>query len=195
MARQRVGMQAGREDAFVPGGLLTRRRMAEAGDALIDRRRLLAKDLFHNNLNSCAPDPGTDRGPMSSSYSLTGPKILATIAVAVLAFLRWDAGAAFFLALLTASVTGLVDRRVSAVLGLLCLASCPLLLIADREAWLQRSSLVDYYAANAGLYDPSAAAEQTAVWAYYFLCIGVVAQIVRYTVMRKRHDSEKDKIS
>jgi len=32
-----------------------------------------AMDLFHNNLNSCAPDPGTDRGPMSSSYSLTGP--------------------------------------------------------------------------------------------------------------------------
>lgn len=164
MARQRVEMQAGREDAFVPGDSLTHRRMAEVGDALIDRRSLLAK-------------------------------ILATIAVAVLAFLRWDAGAAFFLALLTASVTGLVDRRVSVVLGLLCLASCPLLLIADREAWLQRSSLVDYYAANAGLYDPSAAAEQTAVWAYYFLCIGVVAQIVRYTVMRKRHDSEKDKIS
>ncbi len=51
-----------------------------AGDRTVtEAREVFARlttppmDLFHNNLNSYAPDPGTDRGPMSSSYSLTGP--------------------------------------------------------------------------------------------------------------------------
>ncbi len=117
-------------------------------------------------------------------------KVLITMVVALIALLRWDAGAAFFLALLTASVTGLADRRVSVTLGLLSLASCPLLLILDREAWLQRSTIVNYYAANMGLYDPGAVVDAVAVWAYYFLCIGVVAQIAHYVATGKRRKNE-----
>ena len=118
-------------------------------------------------------------------------KISVTVVVALFVLLRWDAGAAFFLALLTASVTGLVDRRVSVSLGLFSLASCPLLSVADREAWLQRSSLVNYYAASAGLYDAKVAADTVVVWAYYFLCIGVIAHIMSYVIVRKRRGREK----
>jgi hypothetical protein len=121
-------------------------------------------------------------------------KVVATVAVAFVALLRFDGGAAFFLTLLTASVTGLVDRRVSVALGLVSLASCPLLLIADREAWLQRSTLVNYYATNVGLYNASVAADTMAVWAYYFLSIGVVAQVARGIVTRKRHESGRNTI-
>lgn len=117
-------------------------------------------------------------------------KILITIVVALIALLHWDAGAAFFLTLLTASVTGLADRRVSVALGLLSLATCPLLLILDREAWLQRSTIVNYYAANMGLYDPGVVVGSVAIWAYYFLCIGVVAQIVYYVAAGKKRESE-----
>ncbi len=111
-------------------------------------------------------------------------KILTTAIVVLIALLHWDAGAAFFLTLLTASLVGLVNRRVSVALGLFSLAGCPLLLIADREAWLQRSSIVNYYAANVGLYNAAVAADTLAVWAYYFLCIGVAAQIVHYLIRR-----------
>jgi len=118
-------------------------------------------------------------------------KLAIIAAVAIVALLRWDVGAAFFLALLVAAGTGLLDGRVSIVLGLISLALCPLLLIADREAWLQRSSLVNYYAANAGLYSTKVAADTVIAWAYYFLCIGVVAQIVHYYIVEKKRECEK----
>jgi len=104
--------------------------------------------------------------------------IVAVVTIA--AFLLWGGGAAFFLALFAASICGLVDGRISVVLGLLSLACCPLLLVINREAWLQQSSLVNYYVASLGVYSLSGAADEVAVWAYYFLCIGVVTQIVRY---------------
>ncbi len=116
-----------------------------------------------------------------------------TLAIVVVAFIHWDGGAAFFLGLLVASVIGLVDGRVSIVLGLLSIAACPLLLIANREAWLQQSTLVNYYFANAGLYDAGVAANAMAVWAYYFLCIGLAAQIVQYFMAGKRREHENKK--
>ena len=118
-------------------------------------------------------------------------KLAIITAIAVIALIRWDVGAAFFLALLAASVMGLLDGRISITLGLLSLAVCPLLLIADHGAWLQRSSLVNYYAANAGLYSTKTAADTVVVWAYYFLCIGVVAKVVHYYIAEKGHGSEK----
>jgi len=112
-------------------------------------------------------------------------RLVVVAAVAIMALLRWDGGAAFFLGLLAASITQLVDGRVSIGVGLFAIAACPLLLIANREAWLQQSTLVNYYLANVGLYNAGVAADVVAIWAYYFLCIGVVAQIVRHVVMRK----------
>jgi len=113
-------------------------------------------------------------------------QLVVVLAVVAVALARWDGGAAFFLGLLAASLVGLVDGRVSIGMGLLAVAACPLLLIANREAWLQQSTFVNYYFANVGLYDAGVAADLVAVWAYYLLCIGVVAQIVRYFVTGKR---------
>jgi hypothetical protein len=115
-----------------------------------------------------------------------------TLAVVLVAFWHWGAQAAIFLGLLAASVCGLLDGRVSVVAGLLGIAACPLLLIADQQAWLQRSTLVNYYAAGAGLVTLNGAADQMAIWAYYFLCIAVLAQIVRYAAREKRRDSERE---
>lgn len=107
-------------------------------------------------------------------------KLAVTIVVIIVALWRWGPGASFFLGLLVASGSGLLSGRVSAAIGLLCLAACPLLLIAEQYAWLQRSSLVNYYAANMGLYTFRGAADEVAIWAYYFLSIAVVAQIIHY---------------
>ena len=120
--------------------------------------------------------------------------VALTLAVVLVAFWHWGAQAAFFLGLLASSVCGLIDGRVSVVAGLLGIAACPLLLIADQQAWLQRSTLVNYYAASAGLVTLNGAADQMAIWAYYFLCIAVLAQIVRYAAQEKRRDSEREAI-
>src|SRR5436190_8006626 len=118
--------------------------------------------------------------------------VALTLAVALVAFRHWGAQAAFFLALLVSSVCGLIDGRVSVVAGLLGIAACPLLLIADQQAWLQRSTLVNYYAAGAGLVTLNGAADTMAIWAYYFLCIAVLAQIVRYVARETRRDGERE---
>jgi hypothetical protein len=115
-----------------------------------------------------------------------------TLAVVLVAFWHWGAQAAFYLGLLVSSLGGLIDGRVSVVAGLLGIAACPLLLIADQQAWLQRSTLVNYYAAGTGLVTLNGAADQMAIWAYYFLCIAVLAQIVRYAAREKRRDGERE---
>jgi hypothetical protein len=133
---------------------------------------------------------------------IAGPEVLGgrtrvataalTFAVVLVAFWHWGAQAAFYLGLLVSSIGGLIDGRVSVVAGLLGIAACPLLLIADQQAWLQRSTLVNYYAAGAGLVTLNGAADQMAIWAYYFLCIAVLAQIVRYAAREKRRDGERE---
>jgi len=109
-------------------------------------------------------------------------RLAALSAAIVVALAHWDGGAALFLGLLIASCTGLLDGRVSVAIGLLSLAACPLLLIAERYAWLQQSTIVNYYASNLGLYSLTNSADEVAVWAYYFLCIGVAALIMRAVV-------------
>ena len=118
--------------------------------------------------------------------------VALTLAVALVAFWHGGAQAAIYLGLLASSVCGLIDGRVSVVAGLLGIAACPLLLIADQQAWLQRSTLVNYYAAGTGLVTLSGAADQMAIWAYYFLCIAVLAQIVRYAAREKRREGERE---
>jgi len=107
-------------------------------------------------------------------------RLLVTAAVVIVAWRHWDTGAAFFLGMLAASVVGLADARISVVLGLLALALCPLLLVAEHAAWLQRSPLVDYYLATSGIVSLNGAVETVVLWAYYLLCIGAAAHIMSY---------------
>lgn len=116
--------------------------------------------------------------------------LAAAFVFAALALSHGSVGAAFLLGLFIASITHLVDARLSIVLGLVCLACSPILPIAEQNAWLQRSTLVNYYAANLGLYSLKGAADTVASWAYYFLCIGVAAQIVRYAGRERSRNGE-----
>jgi len=125
---------------------------------------------------------GTDKAAGSGRWRavLAWARLLVTVAVVIVAWRHWDTGAAFFLGMLAASVVGLIDARISVVLGLLALALCPLLLVAEHAAWLQRSPLVDYYLANSGIVSLNGAMETVVLWAYYLLCIGAAAHIVSY---------------
>lgn len=118
------------------------------------------------------------------------PRLLmkcAVLAIVVLAafLLGWGGEAGLLLGVLAASVSGLIDGRLSVAVGLLLVACCPILLMADQNAWLQQSSLVNYYVSSAGVYTLRNAADEVAVWAYYFLAIGVVALIARYVVQAR----------
>lgn len=117
-------------------------------------------------------------------------KLLVTVIVMAVGLLLGGIGGAFFLGLLAASVTCLIDSRIAAGAGLICLASCPLLLVAEQQAWLQRSLIISYYAATVGLYSLAHAADEVAIWAFYLLSIGVVAQSIQYVKRaRKRGDA------
>src|SRR5262245_42482820 len=91
---------------------------------------------------------------------------VALITAAVLAglALHWGAEAAFLLGLLAASVSRLIDARLSVLAGLLCIASCPLLLLVEKNAWLEQSALVSYYVAGAGIYNLRAVADMMPTW-------------------------------
>ena len=69
--------------------------------------------------------------------------------------LRWGPEAVFFITWLFLALTVQHDSRISAAVGLAFLATCPFLLIAEREA----------------------VAEQAANYAYFFLAIGVLVQL------------------
>jgi hypothetical protein len=69
-----------------------------------------------------------------------------------------------------------VDSRVSVGLGLSCLVIIPLLLVLYNARYLFEGDLY---------------AEEVAVWAYYFLAIGVVKQIGEYIADSKVHKVEK----
>lgn len=115
----------------------------------------------------------------------TAQASVIVVAVLVALFAPWGAGAAILLGLLAASASGLVDSRVSIALGLLCIACCPLAIVGQQYGWLSQSVLVGYYAANVGLYTLSGAVGTLTTWAFYFMGIGLIGQIVRY-VARQR---------
>jgi hypothetical protein len=69
--------------------------------------------------------------------------------------LRWGAEAVFFVTWLLLALTVRHDSRISAGVGLAFLATCPFLLIAEKDA----------------------VAEQAANYAYFFLAIGVLVQL------------------
>lgn len=115
--------------------------------------------------------------------------LLSVAVVLIVLSLKWGGGAAFLLGLLTASVFGVVDGRVSVTAGILCVACCPLGLIAQDGAWLQQSSLVNYYAASVGIYSFQNVTSTVITWAFYLLCIGTMGRIVQYVAARTRGDN------
>lgn len=108
-------------------------------------------------------------------------KLIVTALVILVALaLGLGAQAAFLLGLLVASVMGVIGWRWSVLAGIICLAGCLLLLLYDRATWLQQSPLVDYFLVNmfgVGIYTTSNTVNATAIAAYYFLAIGVIAYI------------------
>ncbi len=120
-------------------------------------------------------------------------RVAATLVVLLVAALRLhlDPPSTVLLGLLAASLLGLVDGRVSVVAGLVCIAACPILLIAERQAWLQQSLMVQYYACTMGLCTLKDAADTVAIWAYYLLCIGVITQIAQLALGKKRATGER----
>lgn len=111
-------------------------------------------------------------------------KAVVTAVVVIVVAGRFDAGAGFFWGILAACLVGLFDARVAVAAGLIALASCPLLLLAEQYAWLQQSTIVSYYAASLGIVTFSGAADVVAVWAYYLLCISVLALLLRSFFIR-----------
>lgn len=85
--------------------------------------------------------------------------------------------------MLAASVCSLVDPRVSIAIGLLCLALYPVAALAERNAWLQQSPVVGYYAATVGLYSAKGIIDALTSWAFYFLGIGLVGRLARYMIL------------
>ncbi len=115
-------------------------------------------------------------------------KLVVVVVAVLLAYvvLHDSAGAAFLCGALAASVCGLVDSRLSIAIGLFCLASYPILAAAESVAWLQQSSLVNYYATNIGIYSMKNVIDTMMAWAFYFLVIGLLGQLVRYLVHREK---------
>lgn len=111
-------------------------------------------------------------------------------ALFILGLLMGGGGLATLLVILGASILGLVDVRVSIAVGLLCLASYPVLVVADHYAWLQQSSLVNYFAANIGIYSLKSTIDAMMTLAFYFLGIGLLGLITRYIVRRQGVRSE-----
>jgi hypothetical protein len=81
--------------------------------------------------------------------------ILALVVLTQMVVLRWRPDAVFFVTWLFLALTVQHDSRISAAVGLAFLATCPFLLIAEKQA----------------------VAEQAADYAFYFLAIGVLVQL------------------
>lgn len=117
---------------------------------------------------------------------LRGAFVVGVVLIALIA--HWGLGAIVLLGLLAASGAGFIDSRVSVVLGLLCLACCPLVIVAQQGAWLAQSVLVGYYAASVGLYTLSGAPNTLTLWAFSLIGIGLAGQVIRYVARQKvRH--------
>jgi len=71
----------------------------------------------------------------------------------------------FFIGFILAMIYWQIDSRVSIALALVCLVCIPMLLVLFNKNMLFSGEIW---------------AEQVAVWAYYFLVIGVVRQICEY---------------
>lgn len=86
----------------------------------------------------------------------------------------------FFLLFIIVLFIWKLDSRVSISFGLAALICCPILLILSNQQIMLTG---EYWA------------EKFAVWAYYFLCIGVVKQIIEYIQdNRKKRNQEIERL-
>ena len=92
---------------------------------------------------------------MSHRKSFLFFTLLALVLLTQIVVLDWGPEAVFFVTWLFLALTVGHDSRISAAVGLAFLATCPFLLIAEKEA----------------------VAEQAANYAYFFLAIGVLVQL------------------
>lgn len=116
--------------------------------------------------------------------------VASAFVVGVALLLNWGTGSAILLGLLAASVSGLLDRRVLIAAGLSSLACCTILLVAEQHAWLERSPLVNYYAANFGIYSLTNAVNALTLWAFFLFGSGLVTYIARQVAGAQGHDGD-----
>lgn len=88
--------------------------------------------------------------------------VLMLIILTQIVVLRWGAETVFFVTWLFLALTVQHDTRISAAVGLAFLATCPFLLIAEKQV----------------------VAEQAADYAYFFLAIGVLVQLEELLLQR-----------
>lgn len=125
-------------------------------------------------------------GGAYAAYLIKGAVVILAALLAI--FLHWGAGVAFMLALLAIAAFSPTVSCLSVWAALLTFAICPLLIVAFQHAWLQQSPLVNYYAANLGLYTLNNAVETITPWAFYLLGIGLIGRTVSYARNEKRFD-------
>jgi hypothetical protein len=99
------------------------------------------------------PHDADTQHPQRKSYLFL--TFLALVILVQVVILHWDPEAVFFATWLFVALAVQHDSRLSAAVGLVFLATCPVLLIAEKEI----------------------VAEQAANYAYLFLAIGVLAQL------------------
>ncbi|MCK5123114.1 MAG: hypothetical protein KAQ87_03125 [Candidatus Pacebacteria bacterium] len=105
---------------------------------------------------------------------IIGLAVLAGLFVFFRNYLEWQIDSSLFMLFWIALFYWKLDSRISIAGALACLISCPILLILFEKDILL---LGEEYA------------EQAAVWAYYFLVIGVIKQIWEF-----RKESKEEKI-
>lgn len=123
-----------------------------------------------------------------TSHGLAIKITIVAVVVLVVLLLKWGIGAAFLLGLFVASAFNSAASWLSIGAALLCIASCPLLIVAEQHAWLQQSSLVNYYAASIGVYSFNNAVDTVLPTAFYLLCIGLVGRVAVYITRDKKYD-------
>jgi O-antigen/teichoic acid export membrane protein len=120
----------------------------DASEAVEEHPPSLLKEL---------PVRAIERGKRAYTYATTHwvRSLLCVVSFPVLA-LAVNLTAAFFITFALVMLLMGLDSRISIIPFMICLAICPLLLAIDRDS----------------------AAGKVAVWAYYFLAIGVIVQLV-----------------
>lgn len=114
----------------------------------------------------------------STPDNITRLGIVLIILVLLKLYLNFSFESTFFLLFIAVMFIYRLDSRVSIAFGLACLICCPLLLILFNQNIMLTG---EYYA------------EKFAVFAYYFLCIGVVIQIIEYIRGGKKRETRNRK--
>jgi O-antigen/teichoic acid export membrane protein len=109
------------------------------------------------------PSKGRDRAGRAFAYATRHwARSLVCVMAFLVAALLADLTAAFFIAFALVMLLMGLDGRISIALFVICLAVCPLMLAIGDTGW----------------------AKESAIWAYYFLAIGVITLLVAFWKVR-----------